>query len=88
MMISGVDIVDDYTMELKLIPITTVKKKKLGLMELASGNLDTLVSELQKDKQYKTTLYIPVKQWNEMNLKLGKHVTVEMLPDDTTGGME
>ena len=77
MMIIGSKILDNEWMELTLIPLTLAKKKKPNLMDLASGNLDMILQEVQGSKPHETRMYMKLETWGNMELKLGSHVTVE-----------
>lgn len=88
MMLMGAEILDDTWMELTFIPLTTVTKKKPSLMDLASGNLESVQKAVEGEKQHKTKMYILQTTYASMGLKLSKHVSIELLPDDTTGGVQ
>lgn len=83
MSIVGCEILDNNWMELTLTPLTFVKKKKVNLMDLAGGNLDSLLASVGEVKQHKTKMYIKNDTWNSMSLCIGKHMSVELLPDTT-----
>lgn len=78
MMIIGSKILDNDWIELTLIPLTLAKRKKPNLMDLASGNLDTLLQEVQGSKQLETRAYMKLETWNDNNLKIGFHMTFEL----------
>jgi hypothetical protein len=83
MIVVGCEIVDNGWMELTLTPLTLVKKKNVNLMDLASGNLDSLLASVSGVKQYKTKMYVTSETWDGMKLCIGKHVSLELLPDKT-----
>jgi hypothetical protein len=87
MQILGCEIIDNDFMELTLVPLSIAKKKKVGLMDLAGGDMDSLLAMLPQ-KQNKTKLFVRIEQWGNMRLMIGRHVSVELLPDDTTGGIK
>lgn len=78
MIIIGSKIIENDWMQLTLIPLTFAKRKKVNLMELSSGNIDTILKEVQGSKQYETIMYIKNEAWNDMGLKIGSHMTVEL----------
>jgi hypothetical protein len=78
MMIIGSKILDNDWMELILVPLTLAKKKKVNLMDLASGNMDTLLQEVTGSKVHESRLYMKLETWGDMKLKLGSHITVEL----------
>jgi hypothetical protein len=80
--IVGCEILDNNWMEITLSPITIVKKKKVGLMDLASGDLTSLISTLGEDKIYKTKFYTKKSNWENMELSIGKKVSVDLLNDE------
>lgn len=78
MIIIGSKIIENDWMQLTLIPLTFAKRKKVNLMELSSGNIDTILKEVQGSKQYETIMYIKNEAWNDMGLKIGSHMIVEL----------
>ena len=82
MMIVGCEILDNDWMECKLVPLTTVKAKKPSLMDLASGDLGMIQKAISGDKQYKTVLPVKVEAWGAMKLKIGSHVSIEMVSEE------
>lgn len=88
MMIIGAEILDNTWTELTLIPIATVSKKKPKLTDLIGGDLGSIQQAVEEEKQHKTKVHIPHTTYASLGLKLSKHVTLELLPDDTTGGVQ
>ena len=86
-MIIGAEILDDEHIEITLIPLTTVKKKT-SLSSLLCGDLESLQQMVQQSKQHHTKIVMLQKDFVDMGLKIAKHVTVEVLSDNTTGGVE
>jgi hypothetical protein len=78
MMIIGSKIIDNDWIELTLVPLTLAKKKKLNLMDLAAGNMDTLLQEVTGTKVHESRMYMRLETWGDMKLKLGSHVTIEL----------
>lgn len=87
MMIVGSEILDNDWMELTLVPLTLVKPKKKGLMDLVGGDIDTILNEVTGTKQHKTKMYMRLEQWGNMGLKIGRHVAITLEPDNTSGGV-
>lgn len=91
MMIIGCEILHASTeftvFELTLVPLTTAKVKT-GLLSLASGGMEGLMNAAAKQQQQKTKIYIDQNEWKDRGYKIGRHVTLELLPDDTTGGIK
>lgn len=96
MMIIGAKIVKSSTepgkrdgiVELTCVPLTVVKEKTPGLLSIATGGLEELMKQTQNMRQFETKVCISISQWIEQDLKIARHVTVELLPDDTTGGVK
>lgn len=76
MIVVGSKILDNDWMELSLIPLTVVKKKKASLFDLT--NIDQILQEVQGSKQHESKLFMKLETWGDMKLKLGSHVTVEL----------
>jgi hypothetical protein len=88
MSIVGCKLTGDNQMEIALVPLTgLVKKKKVGFMDLASGDMESLIGMIPK-RQNETIIYVGMEQWGAMKLMIGRHVSIEILPDDTTGGLK
>lgn len=85
MMVTGCEILDNDWVEITMQPLSIVKNKKVGLMDLASGDMSALLSAIPQ-KPHKTKVYMKVESWGSMQLKIGRHVSLELLPDDITGG--
>lgn len=77
MMVIGSKILDNDWMELTMVPLTIAKKKKVNLMDLAAGNMDTLLQEVTGSKPHETKLFIKLEMWGDMKLKIGSHATLE-----------
>ena len=76
MMVIGSKIIDNDWMELTLIPLSLAKKKKVNLFDLSS--MDQILQEVQGSiKQNETKMFLKLEMWNEMELKIGSHVTME-----------
>lgn len=88
MQIIGANILDNNWIEVTLQSLTLVKKKKIGLMELATGDLQGVAAALAEDKVYHSKVSLKLETWHDMKLKIGSHVSLELLPDKTTGGIE
>ena len=78
----------DGIMKLTLIPLTTVKIKQPGLLDMAKGGMEKLMVQAQNLAPKETTIHITISEWIEKGYKINKHVTIELLPDDTTGGID
>ena len=78
---------DESIIELTLIPLTTVKAKT-SLTSLVGGGFEALMKSAQQMQQREHKTYITTGEWREQGYKIGRHVTLEMLPDDTTGGVK
>jgi hypothetical protein len=87
MMITGCEILDNDWMELTLTPLTITKKQKIGLMDLATGDLSSLMAALPP-KEHNSKMYMRIETWGNMNLCIGRHVSLELISDDTTGGIK
>ena len=95
MMIIGAEIVrsgtpgkQDDIIKLTVISLNIVKQKMPGLMDMLGGNIEQVVQQVQQTQQIKDTIHITSKEWVENGYKLGKHITVEVLPDESTGGVK
>jgi len=73
-------------MELKLVKI----KQKMGIMGSIMKGVDTedLLNIIEKLKQRHDVMFITLGEWRDKSYKIGRHVTLEILPDDTTGGIK
>lgn len=78
MMIIGAEILDNDVMELTLTPLTIVKKKPINLMDLAGGNIEQVLREVQGVKTYKTKIFMKIETWGSLKLKIGDHVSIEL----------
>ena len=95
MMIVGCKIVSDSSepgkrdglMNLTLIPLTTVKVKQPGLMDLASGGMEKLMQKAQNLAPKEANIHITIGEWIDCKYRIGCHVTVDLLPDKDTGGL-
>ena len=73
-------------MELKLVKM----KQKMGVMGAIMKGADTeeLVQTVENLKQRYDVMFITLGEWRDCGYKIGRHVTLELLPDDTTGGIK
>ena len=76
MMIIGSKILDNDWMELTLIPLSLVNKKKVNLFDLSS--MDQILQEVQGSKPHEDKMHMKLEIWRTMNLKIGSHVTTEL----------
>ena len=76
----------DGVMEVTLIPLTIIKPKTPGLMDLMKGDMEMIMKQAQGLVQHHTKHFISVGEWIDQGYKIAKHVTLEMLPDGMTGG--
>lgn len=98
MMIVGCEIVnsdednpDDSIFKLKLMELVLVKKHQIkSVMKIITGGGDPeeLAKTIQQVQQRFDVVYTTLGEWRDKGYKIGKHVTMELLPDDTTGGMK
>jgi len=97
MMILGAEIIssnegnpDDSIMKLTLIPITTVRKVTTIEQIMDGGTVEDMIdTAVQHQKgQLKDVCYIGLGEWRDQKYKIGRHITLEILPDDTTGGIK
>jgi hypothetical protein len=88
MQVVGSEIIDNDWMEITLVPLTMVKPKKVSLMDLAGGDLDTIMASVGQKKQNKSKLYMRIEEWGKHRLCIGRHVSVELLTDETSGGQK
>jgi hypothetical protein len=86
MQVVGSEIIDNDWVEITLVPLTMVKPKKVSLMDLSGGDLDTIMASVGQKKQNKSKLYMRIEEWGKHRLCIGRHVSVELLTNDTTGG--
>ena len=98
MMIVGAKIIqsnkenpDMSIVELYLLQLTNVKQD-MNLAEASSMSflkLGNLVNKLEMHKmeQEQDRVIITLGEWRDRGYKIGKHVSLELLPDDTTGGV-
>lgn len=77
----------DGIMEVTLVPLSTVKVKKPGLMDMATGGIEKLISQVQDAAPKQSKIIISIGEWIECKYRIGCHVTLELLPDTTTGGL-
>ena len=78
----------DGVMEVTMIPITIIKPKTPGLMDLIKGDMELIMKQAQGLVQHHTIHYISIGEWLDNGYKIAKHVTLEMLPDNMTGGIQ
>lgn len=98
MMIIGCEIVnsdeknpDNSVFRLKLMELKLVKKNQIQSMMdtiLGGGNAEDIAMTLSQVQQRFDTVFITLGEWRDRGYKIGKHVTLEMLPDETTGGIK
>lgn len=87
MQVVGSEIIDNDWVEITLVPLAIVKSKKVSLMDLAAGgDLDTIMASVGQKKQNKSKLYMRIEEWGKHRLCIGRHVSVELLTDETSGG--
>ena len=94
MMIVGAEIIrsgtpekHDGVIKVTVVPLTLVKKKAPGLMDMLHGNMEDVIQQVQGTVQTKDCIHITSNEWLEHNYCLGKHITLEIYPDETTGGV-
>jgi hypothetical protein len=70
--------------ELTLVPLTTVKTKTPGLMDMMKGglNMESLMNQAQGLVQHKTKMYVSIGEYLDNYAQPFKHITLELLPDD------
>jgi len=78
---------DNSVFQLVLRPLTIVKQKT-RLIGLASSGFEGLMNEAKRLQQDDTIVIINLGEWRDNGYKIGKHVTLEMLPDETIGGIK
>lgn len=95
MMIIGCEIIhsdeenpDLSLFKLTLQPLTNVKQE-INIEDAQSGGLMGLIGKVQTMSIKPTaTIHITLGEWRDRGYKIGRHVTLELLPDDTTGGVK
>jgi len=66
-------------MKITMLPHSNVKIKKPGLMELATGGLDTLMKQIQPIEQQKVIHYITMNEWlREFNNEIFSYVWLDL----------
>jgi len=75
------------TVELTLAPKEMVKRKSVGIMALASGNLDQIMQEVGTGQKFETKVYMTLDQYleeikNQPLSDVWLEVTVETLASD------
>ena len=87
MIIVGCEVIEDDVFRLSLMELTTVTKMERAEKISRFKKLDQMNKEIEEwDKtQKRDTIFISVHEWHDCGYKIGRHVTVELLPDDTTG---
>jgi len=100
MMILGAKIIstneaepDKTIMKLELLEMSPVRKTATMskiLKETMGGNLKAIYDNAQEwqNTQLLDVIYCTIGEWKDRGYKIGRHVTVEVLPDDTTGGIK
>jgi len=73
--------------KLTLTELTTVKRK-ISIGDIIGGDLDEVIDDVKSSAQKEHIVYISMKEWVDSRYKIGSHVTLEMLRDDTTGGIK
>jgi len=79
MMVSGIKMVDNEWMEITLTQMVLAKNRKIGLMSLATKDLDSLIEDIKPQTKYENRVYIRSSVWGEMQLKIGNNVSLELL---------
>lgn len=74
----------DGVMEVTLVPLTVIKQKTPGFMDLMKGDMELIMKQAQGLVQHHTKHFISVGEWIDQGYKIAKHATLEMLPDDMT----
>ena len=97
MMIVGCEIVssnekntDESIFKITLMPLTTVRKVTSMKHILNLGSMEEMIdaSLSHQNTQMKDSIYITLAEWRDKQYKIGRHVTIELLPDNTTGGIK
>ena len=73
---------DGGIVEVILVPLTTIKVKQPGFMDLLGGNMETLMQQAQSLEQYKTRHYISIGEWQDKKYHISSHVTLDMYPEE------
>lgn len=81
---------DASIIKLTLIPLTIVRKKTVLSKIMASDDVEEMldVAKRHEETQLKDTVYITTKEWRERAYKIGRHVTLSLLPNNDTGGIK
>lgn len=96
MMIIGCEIIssneknpDESIFKLTLLPLTTIKKVT-RIESLMGGAIEDIIGGMAEHQagQLKDTMYITLGEWRDQSYKIARHVSLEILPDNTTGGVD
>ncbi|HDM25612.1 MAG TPA: hypothetical protein ENG24_03345 [Thermoplasmatales archaeon] len=93
-MITGCEIVhtapgaENTIFKLTLTPLTNVKQDINVMDAMEKGSILDIISMVKQEAfQPQHIVYITQREWMDRGYKIGRHVTIEILPDDTTGGI-
>jgi len=82
---------DNSIMRLKLMELKLVKEKQLmTVMEsvLSGEHPEELAESMMQVQQRFDIIYISLGFWRDNKLKIGKHMTIDLDIDNTTGGIK
>lgn len=75
---------EDGIVELTLTPYETVTKKKVSLMDIATGGIDSVMNEAIGSQKRKTKMYINLMDWiSEFKNQPLSNVWLEITLDET-----
>jgi len=70
---------DDSIFKIVLSEINIIKQK-IGLMDMAKGNLSQIMSNVAAAQRHRDIVYITLGEWRDKQYMIGGRVTLEMLP--------
>ena len=78
MSIIGLQVLNENTIEVSMVPAMKLKKNKPDLMELASGGLEGIQKAIMGDQNFKTVIPMKKEDVISMRLNIGSIVTLEV----------
>lgn len=79
MMIVGLNAVDEETIEVELVPVTSITKK-VTIGDLVGGDIADVNRAMQGQKQYRTKIFLPRSWCSSNNLTMFKSMIFDVKP--------